>query len=676
MSMRTIAPLKPFAVLTAVFFLIAIPFPAAQSSGSIEGIVVQSGSSLPLANAQVTLSGGAISAASFQKVVENMWTTSLVPPDAWFNASRQYLIQGKGLTPQVADQTLQKMEMGGGLPASPDNGRFEDEVFARVMNNTSLGMGVSPFNPEFGTAIKNLRAAGATFKMVTDRSGRFSFRNVPPGEYTVRVERDGYYGRTGSSLVPQTGAATVRVGSGTTTVEIPMVKGATISGRLRDELGQPIANATVQAFTVVYTNGLPALRAAAANKTNDRGDYSIFWLPGGEYYIAMVKASTQVVGGSFLQQVATTFYPGAPAVTEAVTVNVKTGDNVEGIDFINRPVRPVRVSGTVSTTLPLPQQQALPPGATAPPLENRSRPAVLMLLQRDPNAPDDVGARQVATVQVNMATGVGTFEVELMPGTYDLFGRMPNTTGTTNTTFGRVSFNVRQDDVKGLSIPIAAPQALNGTLTVNGAAPGQTGIRVSLQVDDSGAKLPAYGAQVRARLNEVKPDGTFTIPAVLVGHWQLYIEGLTAGMYVSDVRHGGRSIFDTGMDVGADPLNSLDVQIRNDGASLQGVVLDLDKKPLPKASVVLVPPENRRQNRQLYRPVTADEAGRFNITGIAPGNYKVFAWPGAAPGITSPQVAGTYFNPRYIARYEPYGRAVSVGQGGSPNLEITIPPID
>lgn len=123
-----------------------------------------------------------------------------------------------------------------------------------------------------------------------------------------------------------------------------------------------LAHATVQAFVVAYSNGVPALRAAASAKTNDRGEYSIFWLPAGEYMIATVRDATQVVGGYLLQQVVGTFYPGTPLVTQAVPVNLRANENLEGIDFTHRVSKPVRVSGTIVTTLPPPPPPAVPAG--------------------------------------------------------------------------------------------------------------------------------------------------------------------------------------------------------------------------------------------------------------------------------------------------------------------------
>ena len=60
--------------------------------------------------------------------------------------------------------------------------------------------------------------------------------------------------------------------------------------------------------------------------------------------------------------------------------------------------------------------------------------------------------------------------------------------------------------------------------------------------------------------------------------------------------------------------------------------------------MTLAPEQWRRQNRALYADTTSDSEGRFTVRGIAPGEYKVFAWE-------QPIWLGARQNPAFIANY-------------------------
>jgi hypothetical protein len=301
-----------------------------------------------------------------------------------------------------------------------------------------------------------------------------------------------------------------------------------------------------------------------------------------------------------------------------------------------------------------------------------------MLMLRDNTAPDDIGARTVATASVPVAKATGDFEFEItQPGSYDLYARMPaqNLGLSTPVAFGRVAFDARDDNVKDLVIKVDPSASLSGVVTVNGSAPGQNNIKISMQVDDSGAKLPAYGVNVRARTVPVDPSGAYTLPGIFVGHWQVYVEGLAPEMYVADVRQGAGSVFDTGVTITGEQPSPLQVLVRTDSGTVEGSVTDAGRRPTPGASVILVPPDNRRQNRLLYKTATAGPDGRFSIRGVAPGNYRVFAWPGGDAGLFSAPIDGGYYNPRFLRRYESSSRSVTVTQSVT-NVELTVIPID
>jgi hypothetical protein len=300
-----------------------------------------------------------------------------------------------------------------------------------------------------------------------------------------------------------------------------------------------------------------------------------------------------------------------------------------------------------------------------------------MLLQRDPAAPDDIGARQVANVRLEVAKAQADFEFEVTPGSYDLFARIPtqNQGLATPVAFGRVTFDARDQNVKDLVIKVDPSVQLSGVVTVNGGAPGQNNIKISMQSDDSGAKLPAYGINIRARTVPVDPSGTYTMPGIFVGHWQVYVEGLSPEMYIADVRQGASSVFDSGVTITGEQPSPLQVLIRTDSGTVQGTVTDAARRPVPGASVVLVPPDSRRQNRLLYRTTTAGADGRFSIPAVAPGTYKIFSWPGGDASLFSAPIDGGYYNPRFLARYESASHSLNVSQTVA-NVDLTVIPVD
>ena len=100
--------------------------------------------------------------------------------------------------------------------------------------------------------------------------------------------------------------------------------------------------------------------------------------------------------------------------------------------------------------------------------------------------------------------------------------------------------------------------------------------------------------------------------------------------------------------------------------SVTGVVGDGPMKVVPGATVVLVPDTLRRSNRALYVSAISDASGRFILRGVAPGDYKVFAWE-CIP-------AFTHVNDAFMAKHEDRGKLVHMNQQGTVNTELTIIP--
>ena len=123
-----------------------------------------------------------------------------------------------------------------------------------------------------------------------------------------------------------------------------------ISGRVTDEVGEPIAGVSVWAFQSRYFQGRRQLVPnSGAAQTDDTGQYRLLALPPGDYVIRASIRETWIMEGEEKQTLAfaPTFFPGMTAAAEAQRVRVAVGQEVTAIDFALTPGRAAKVSGTV-----------------------------------------------------------------------------------------------------------------------------------------------------------------------------------------------------------------------------------------------------------------------------------------------------------------------------------------
>ena len=446
--------------------------------------------------------------------------------------------------------------------------------------------------------------------------------------------------------------------------------GAIISGRIHDAAGQPLSNINVEARAVAYTYstyGYTSFKTAAATTTDDRGEYQLFPVPPGEYYLGATRPPTPASAGTAPgPQTVTTFYPGETAVTAATPVVIRGGEALIGMDIEMRTPAGFKLSGQVTSLVSQPAPAAGRAGTPATP-QAAVTVATLAIVARDVNVPD--GVRGVGSVPLDPSTG--KFEItNILPGTYDVYARVNDLqnwlAGGAPFAYGRTPIEVRDRDVDGLAIVIHSGVEVKGTVTSSGSRVLQTNVQVALQPTGSSAKNPPY-QDVAQRPATASQDGSFTIPAVPEGRFRVEPQGLPPDDYVADVRQGGVSVYDSGVEVGTVPPGPIQVLVNSGAGTIQGTVHDGAGNPVLSATVVLVPELKRRQNRTLYSAATSDSMGNFTIKGIAPGEYTLFAWEERV-------WSGAYQNPGFIAKYEARGRSIKVAEASTVAAEVTAIP--
>src|SRR2546425_10464564 len=132
------------------------------------------------------------------------------------------------------------------------------------------------------------RYTSQVLSTTTDASGRFSFLNVPPGEYRLQASRQGPYipAEYGQRKPDERGTPiTIQPGQKITEIRLELAPTSSISGRILDSDGESLGRVEVQALQPLYQDGHRALYPVQTVRTNDLGEYRLRLLLPGRYYI-------------------------------------------------------------------------------------------------------------------------------------------------------------------------------------------------------------------------------------------------------------------------------------------------------------------------------------------------------------------------------------------------------
>jgi hypothetical protein len=538
----------------------------------------------------------------------------------------------------------------------------------------------------------------------TDADGKYYFPNVSPGQYRVTAKTGGYvrteYGqkRTNGAGLPINLAANQRF----TDATIALTPTGSISGRITDASGQPIVLADVFALKTSYQEGQRAFVQTLSAKTDDRGEYRIFWMTPGLYYVnVIVPDGTNVpnllmnadgldtqlsmnqnrltVRDVFSRPIGTgagpneahvpVYYPTTTDPRQAQSIDVRAGADLRGIDITAIRVNTRSVRGTVFN------------GVTRN-LPGRDFQAQVRLLPMDP-------AQQPVQGPVNTETG--KFELQrVVPGAYMLYAQMRPTAppaGPPEIFWAAQPVEVRERDLEDIALGAMPGSPLAGRIVLEDKSgtppPSLQGIFIGMRPDPLvGQNAPSPGTQTAA-------DGTFNFVGVIPGRYRVYVlpwllpnnPGLLAGLpptapgvrdlnlYVKAVKVGDTDGINTGVTVlpGAEG-QTLEILLGTSAGSLEGRVLSNQKQPVDGAIVGLVPATStaRGFRMDMYKYTSSDATGKFHVQGLPPGDYKVFAWEDVDKN--------ALVDLDFIRGFENLGTTIHVGEGEKPSLELALIP--
>jgi hypothetical protein len=239
--------------------------------------------------------------------------------------------------------------------------------------------------------------------VMTDDAGRYIFRNLPAGNYTLTARRPGYVrAYYGSKKVIEPPGTPIAVVDGTpvTNIDLRLMRGGAIGGTVRYPSGQPATNVEVGVNRVENVNGQRSMTISglvdmgAPIRTDDRGMYRAYGLAPGEYIVLLRTASAfadgsarrvtaeelawadRALAGSTASlpgaasdlpapppagqsvMLAAVYYPGTTRAADATTVPLGKGEERTGIDLTMEMVPTARISGVVFDPEGKPMPQA------------------------------------------------------------------------------------------------------------------------------------------------------------------------------------------------------------------------------------------------------------------------------------------------------------------------------
>jgi hypothetical protein len=643
--------MKAVAMAMLSFTLMAPVSQEKLPQGVIEGRVTRPGTNEGVAEAQITLAGPT-------PVFDRALLNGLYTPRS-------------DLTPDMRDQIGRLIDTAppGVAPATIANAALRLEA-------SLLGLpapATIPVTPTNAVSIPPPQSRTTA----TDADGGFSFKNLAPGRYLLRAQREGYFGLenavSASFPMQVSTSVTVAADQPTSKIAINLLRGSVISGRLRDPNGRLATNLSVVAYQVTYSEGRSVLASVKTAQTDDRGDYRLFWMPPGDYLVAVNPRRPSATPTS-QDAYARTFYPGLLDARYATPIVVNEGADISGIDLAVRAEATSRITGRIVSPLAGPNGKTFSLAAS-----------VLYLVSRDPNTLTDSAVVQMPNVAATKVNG--EFEIRnVPPGSYDLLASASDSRGPV---WGRARVDVGKRDVEDVAIAVQPNVEVRIRVTVDGAPPAstqvpaprgnpargapesaataQTTIRPSIQLrlqprDIAGAP---YEGSANAGMT-FDPAGVFTFPGVAEGRYNLAVSGIPPNAYVEDVRMAGVSVYDQGLSITGGFSGEVEVLLSTRGALVSGNVADIEGKPVASARVALVPMQNRRDNLALYKSTVSNESGRFTINGILPGEYKLFAWESIP--------ANAWMIADALAPYEQRGKAVTIATGTPASADLIIIP--
>src|SRR5262245_9094982 len=455
----------------------------------------------------------------------------------------------------------------------------------------------------------------------TDEEGNFRFADLSPRTYSISVFGSREYVQPPTI----TGSGERRYYRPGENVQIALIRGGVITGRVTNAAGEPVIGIQVLPIRVRDADGRPAQIAAGSLQrlTDDRGVYRIYGLQPGAY-IVVANSSSNYSGGTAYYGETPTYHPSSTR-DAAAEVTVASGTEASGIDIRYRGEPGHVVSGRM----------------TGVNLAESFAPCVVYLTHAATGASLDL-------MYANPSQG-GAFAFYGVPdGEYDLTAERLEGDKSDKLGSEPRRVTVRGADVTGVELKLLPRAAIEGKVIFDQlpqrceekSQPAFEEIILQARRDEA-AKAPLPWHLSFPRDTTANEKGEFLLKSLDPARYRLrvslageswYLKSITAAASAPTggaAPASGADIARNGITLKAgERLSGVTVAIAEGAASLRGrVAPEKEGARLPaKLAVHLVPAETASANDVLrYAETVAEREGAFEFRNMAPGKYRLLA---------------------------------------------------
>jgi hypothetical protein len=517
-------------------------------------------------------------------------------------------------------------------------------------------------------------AQGRGRVFLTDDLGSFDFTDLAAGRFTLRAAKAGYITLSYGQRRPFQPGTPLQLADGQQLkgVDVHLPRGSVIAGRVFNPDGEPMPGSVIRLLRYQFVQGIRQLVPTGTAQTDDRGQYRVWGLNPGDYYVSAVPVGGGRGGGGLLslaaaaapglvggflageggrgpaeasdeiqEAYAPTYYPGVPSAREARAVSVGLAAEVLDVDFNILLVPVSRIAGRVVDA------QGAPAGG-----------ATVSLTLADTIGPGENRRFGSRTSQD------GTFRIEnIPPGQYVVSARVES---GGIPAYAAQSFDTGGGETADLTLVATPGAVLTGSVVLEGSSsaspPDLTQFRLGLLPNGA----PTFGPR-RPPNERVEAQGTFTIDGVPPGSYVLRAQDAPQGWRLKSVVVEGREVGDVGFDVrGNAKVGSIRVVFTDRVSELSGTVTNQERVPVTEYTVLAF-----STDEAMWRPLSRhiatarpDQNGRFQLRGLPEGDYFLT--------IISPEQPGEWFDPEVLNAVRPGAVRVSLDDGETKTQDLLL----